>query len=230
MSEPAASGGPAAPRRGPGRPRLLEPSAEYLAKQDSIVAAAAAVFHEKGYDGGSLDDVAEMLDITKASMYHYVKSKRQLLYLIFKRALCNGIERARELSKIADPGERLAALIRFQVEIVAEDTSHFAVFFDNLLPGREHTRVRGTGELAVQVRSLEREYFEIFVNAVEGATDAGVIGPVDPRYGAHTVIGMASWVYKWFDPSHDDVEQAVQTCINLVALQPSAASIGKAEQ
>jgi AcrR family transcriptional regulator len=211
-------GNEGAPRRRPGRPRSLEPTAEYLAKLDDIVATAAQVFREKGFDGGSLDDVAARLDVSKASMFHYVKSKRHLLYLIFERALSRGIERVRELSQLDDPWERLAALIRFQVEVVAEDGDSFAVFFDNISPRRTRVDIRGKEieALAERVRTLEREYFQMFVSAIRDASKSGVLAPVDPIYGAQAILGMTSWVYKWFDPNHHDVEQVVQTCIALI--------------
>src|SRR5207253_8692552 len=72
---PAVSDDGVPKRRGPGRPRLLEPSPEYVARREEIVAAAAEVFHEKGYDAGTLDDVADALDLRRASLYYYVRSK-----------------------------------------------------------------------------------------------------------------------------------------------------------
>src|SRR5690606_29007945 len=76
---PKKSKQPAPPRRG--RPRLTEPTPEYLARREEIVAAAARTFRARGYDSASLDDVAAELDLRKASLYHYVDSKAHLLYL-----------------------------------------------------------------------------------------------------------------------------------------------------
>ena len=43
-----------------------------------ILAVAAELFGERGYDAVSLDDVAERLDVTKGSLYHYFSGKEEL--------------------------------------------------------------------------------------------------------------------------------------------------------
>jgi AcrR family transcriptional regulator len=194
--------------RKPGRPRNIEPSAEYQARIREIVNTAADVFRSKGYDAGSLDDVADALGLRKSSLYYYVGSKRELLYLICDRAISISLERARTCLVIDDPRERLAALIRHQVMVVGEEPNFFSVVFDRrpaLAPARE-----------AEIRAKERQYLEIFAKAVAAGVDAGVIPPVEPRYGAQAVMGMASWVYKWFKPERDDIEAFAATCARLV--------------
>ena len=52
-----------------------------------------ALFQQKGYEAGSLDDVAEALDLRKGSLYYYIRSKGQLLFFIFDRAISTALER-----------------------------------------------------------------------------------------------------------------------------------------
>jgi AcrR family transcriptional regulator len=198
------------------RPRHYKPSPEFAAKRQKIVSAAAEVFREKGYAKGSLDDVAAVLGIRKPSLYHYVSSKQHLLQLVFHQALNEGLKRMRLLEEIEDPGERLARLIRLQVEVVASDRDHFTVFFDQF-SNQESTTVKGDrGDIAHQVRELEREYFSCFVSTVRAATEAGVIPDIDPTYGAQAIIGMTSWIYKWFEPVRHDTEAVIDTYTRLI--------------
>ena len=44
-----------------------------------ILATAAALFGERGYDAVSLEDVADRLDVTKGSLYYYFASKDELV-------------------------------------------------------------------------------------------------------------------------------------------------------
>ena len=44
-----------------------------------ILAVAAELFGERGFDAVSLDDVAERLDVTKGSLYYYFASKEELV-------------------------------------------------------------------------------------------------------------------------------------------------------
>ena len=47
-----------------------------------ICRVAARVFYEKGYDGASMQEIAEAVGLTKAGLYHHVGSKDRLLFEI----------------------------------------------------------------------------------------------------------------------------------------------------
>lgn len=211
-----AAAGNAVGATGWGRPRQETPSAEFMAKRARIVSAAAEVFRQKGYARGSLDDVAAVLGIRKPSLYHYVSSKQHLLQLVFHQALTEALQRMRLLERIEDPAERLGGLIRLQVETVSSDRDHFTVFFDQF-SRQDHRAVESDGgDLSRQVHELEREYFSGFVSIVRAASEAGVIPAVDPTYGAQAIIGMTSWIYKWFDPARHDAEAVIDTYVRLI--------------
>jgi AcrR family transcriptional regulator len=195
-------------RRRPGRPRQEGPSEGYLERREEILARASEVFDAKGYDAGTLEDVAQAMGMTKAGLYHYVSSKSELVFLLFDRAWAIGFERTAHIPAIADPGQRLAALIRCHVEVIAERMSLFTVFF-----GR---RPRFDEEAERLLREKERRYVGIFARAVRDAADAGLIAPVDPRVGAMAILGMASWVYKWFDPATASAETIGDEMVRLI--------------
>jgi AcrR family transcriptional regulator len=198
----------AATRRQRGRPRQEFPSDEYLARRNEILDIATRVFHEKGYEKGTLEDVAAATGYRKASLYHYVPSKGHLLYLIFDRAITGALQRLQEFSTIGDPARKLEALIRHQAIMVAVEKSLFTVFFDH--------RPRLEREYEQEIRQKERLYYQVYVDAVADAARAGVIAPVDPHYGAQAVLGMASWVYKWFDPDRHGAEAVAETMCRLL--------------
>jgi AcrR family transcriptional regulator len=181
------------PRRRPGRPRLEAPSIEHLERLGDILAKASEVFDAKGYEAGTLEDVAQAMGMRKAGLYHYVRSKSHLLYLLFDRAWELGFQRVADIPAIADPGERLAALIRAHVDLIAEQKSLFTVFFGH--------RPRFDDAAEQSFLEKERRYVGIFARAVRDAAQAGLIPRVDPRRGAMAVMGMTSWVYKWYDPT-----------------------------
>jgi AcrR family transcriptional regulator len=41
----------------------------------AIALKAAEIFHEKGFDATSMDDIARALGMTKAGLYYYIKVK-----------------------------------------------------------------------------------------------------------------------------------------------------------
>src|SRR5437868_4440338 len=50
------------------------------ARREELTRAAARLFADRGYHGTSLADLAEALGIQKASLYHHIDSKEDLLW------------------------------------------------------------------------------------------------------------------------------------------------------
>ncbi|MHB8263196.1 MAG: TetR/AcrR family transcriptional regulator [Acidimicrobiales bacterium] len=173
-----------------------------------IVETAAKVFREKGYDAGSLDDVALELNLRKASLYYYVRSKAELLYRIFDKTITSALDSLEECLSIEDPKERLAALIRHQATMVASESSFFTVFFDQ--------RPRLAHDYDSEILAKERQYLHIYQEAVASAVDCGALPAMRARYGAQAILGMTSWIYKWFDPLRDDPQVFADACVDMV--------------
>jgi AcrR family transcriptional regulator len=195
-------------RRRPGRPRLEQPSPEYLARLEEIVDAAVEVFGERGYDSATLDDVARAIDFRRASLYHYIPSKAHLLYLIIDRGITSVTRQLEQSRGIGDPRERLVAFIRTQVTEVARQPGLIKVYFDD----RTALEERYEAEMVEKERRFLRE----IVALVKDAVEAGVLPPIDPWYGAHVLLGATTWHYKWFDPDRHDPETVVESCLALL--------------
>src|SRR5690606_15701820 len=59
---------------------------QFLAKREAVLQVAARLFRERGYDGASLNEIAEILSITKPTLYYYVRNKDELILEIKKAA------------------------------------------------------------------------------------------------------------------------------------------------
>ena len=77
-----------------------------------ILDHATEVFCEKGYEGASMRDLSRASGMSLAGMYHYFKSKDELLYLIQKHTFTTIIEQLRgRLGRVSDHEERIRTLI-----------------------------------------------------------------------------------------------------------------------
>src|SRR5262249_22275563 len=76
---------------------LTRESSHPVANLDDIIAAAAKVFQTKGYHAATVQDIADAVGILKGSLYHHVKSKEVLLYLIVKEPIARIYERMTEI-------------------------------------------------------------------------------------------------------------------------------------
>src|SRR5437762_7179344 len=51
-----------------------------MSRRDEVTRTAARLFAERGYHGTSLADVAEAVGMQKASLYHHIETKEDLLW------------------------------------------------------------------------------------------------------------------------------------------------------
>ena len=157
-----------------------------------ILAAAAQVFAEEGYDRASIRAVAERARVSVAGLYYYVRSKEELLFLIQYHAFDSLVRRfCRDSQSVLDPVERLELLV----------TNHLERFLANMseliICSREIDRLKG--DFRQKIEAKQREYFnlgrEIFVELVQDrATE------VDPRTAALALFGSINWVHTWYHP------------------------------
>src|SRR2546430_1175316 len=87
--------------------------------RQEILRTAARLFQQRGYDATSMNDVAASLKLSKGGLYHHFQSKDEILFEIMDHAMELTQERViAPVRAIADPVERLRALIRLHIEVV----------------------------------------------------------------------------------------------------------------
>ncbi len=98
------------PKKSPGRPR---DEGLWVRRQDEILDAAVKVFAERGYPNTDLQVVADVLGISKGTVYRYFPSKEELFLAAVDRGMRQLTEQAAAgLRADADPLEQLAASLR----------------------------------------------------------------------------------------------------------------------
>ena len=157
-----------------------------------MLAAAARLFTERGYDYTSMIDIAVELGITKSSVYHHISSKEQMLRMVMDRALDGLFEAADEVHALDVPAlERLEQLIRRSVLVLSERFEYVCVLL----------RVRGN--TAVEQHALERrrEFDGMVTELVKQAQAEGGVRPdVDPATAARLLFGMVNSLTEWYRP------------------------------
>ena len=91
----------------------------YENQKEAILARAAELFARSGYQGTSMNDVAEGSGLSKATLYHYYRDKDELLVNIAASHVTKLVELVRsvEADPQIQPTDRLEILItRFLIE------------------------------------------------------------------------------------------------------------------
>src|SRR5947209_6618162 len=98
--------------------------------QQAIVTAAAELFAYNGFGATSLDEIAEQLGASKASLYYHVKNKEEILRLIFLTVLTASEEPLRQIIEADQPPhEKLRRAIEHQTAVAANRSPAMIVFY-----------------------------------------------------------------------------------------------------
>jgi AcrR family transcriptional regulator len=62
------------------------PAENGLSRREELLTVATKLFAARGYHGTRMDDVADVVGLNKATVYHYYASKSLILYDIYQQA------------------------------------------------------------------------------------------------------------------------------------------------
>ncbi len=79
--------------------------------EQKILEAAEDVFHEKGYDGARMQEIAEQAGINKGLLHYYFKTKDKLFEAIFSAALNRMVSRILSILELEIPLDQKIDLI-----------------------------------------------------------------------------------------------------------------------
>jgi len=98
-------------------------------RRTGILRAARKVFARHGYDGATMDEVAEACDIAKGTLYLYFKSKRQIYLAVLKEDLGGLREATRQaISREATAHGRIRAFINARFEFCGRHRDFFRIY------------------------------------------------------------------------------------------------------
>jgi AcrR family transcriptional regulator len=171
--------------------------------RQEILRTAARLFQQRGYDATSMNDVAAALKLSKGGLYHHFQSKDEILFEIMNHAMEITQERVlAPVRSIADPEERLRALIRLHMEVVLSprDREITVMLHENHpLPPALRKRINQRKKEYVHfVESLISEFQKNTQKDAQRTRPAKAA--VSPRAAAFALLGMINWIYQWYKP------------------------------
>jgi AcrR family transcriptional regulator len=176
---------------------------------DSLLAVAVKVFNDKGYDGTSMEVLAQRLGISKSSIYHHVSGKSELLELALARALNALFAVTTEEKAVEGPYiDRLEYLVRRSVEILVAELPYVTLLL----------RLRGNSEIERKALARRREFDHFVTELVVAAADEGDLRlDVDPALASKLIFGTVNSLIEWYKPrtggSASDLADAVVAVI-----------------
>ncbi|MEP6895397.1 MAG: TetR/AcrR family transcriptional regulator [Chloroflexota bacterium] len=161
--------------------------------REDILEAAAQVFREKGFHGASMSDIAEAVDLRKASLYHHVTSKQEILSELLDRALQILLER---ISAIAvqniSADKKLKMMICEYLQILTEniDLASVLLFEHRSLERRQQSR-----------HIPNRDKFEsLWRDVLTEGVRTKLFKCDDPGLTTRALLGIMNWTITWYRP------------------------------
>src|SRR5438105_3460235 len=166
------------------------------ARREELTRTAARLFADRGYHGTSLADLAEALGIQKASLYHHIDSKEDLLWEVAGAGAEVFHAALDAVPDVAPAAERIRLALRAHLRVVSEQLDAATVFTREwrALAGERRER------FVAERRRYEERIRDLFRDGVERGelrTD------LDVAAAALLFLSAANWAYTWLRPGGD---------------------------
>src|SRR5205814_6512959 len=169
-----------------------EDLSRYDKKLEHILRTAARIFAEKSYHSTSMRDISRATGVSLAGLYHYCKSKEELLFLIQDHCFGRVLDRLESrLCNETDPVQKLRILVENHLAFFASNMAEMKVLSHEAesLSGEWHSHVSGKKEKYTRAaRKILRE--------IQSHNNKNV----DLTVATYALFGMMNWIYNWYNP------------------------------
>jgi len=153
--------------------------------EQKIIEAAETVFHEKGFDGARMQEIADKANINKGLLHYYFKSKDALFDAIFNMAIKRMSGNINSILKMEiSLDEKIDLIIDSYMNLLLRNSS---------LPRFVITELNKDSDRFIK-KYLSGEIshvFARFIDSVQLEINKGKIKPIDPR---HLFMNMLSMI------------------------------------
>jgi TetR/AcrR family transcriptional regulator, cholesterol catabolism regulator len=179
-------------------------------KLELILRTSARIFAEKSYHSTSMRDISRETGVSLAGLYHYCKSKEELLFLIQDHCFGRVLERLEQrVKETDDPFEKLRLFIDNHLSFFAANMAEMKVL--------SHEAESLAGDLHEHVSSKKEKYARLarkILREIQESQPAKA--RIDLTVATYALFGMMNWIYNWYDPSGKlSVNQLVDNITNL---------------
>jgi len=165
---------------------------ERAAKREAVLRMAARFFNQKGFHTTSLDDVANALNVTKPTIYHYFANKDEILFECTRRGLSAIITASREAAAQGGTGaSRLHGVLMTYAMVMMDD------YGICVARTQDHSLSEASRK---QFRALKREIDTLIRQVVIEGVEDGSLKVRDVRIATFTAAQSLNGLGNWYNP------------------------------
>ncbi|MGQ8873405.1 TetR/AcrR family transcriptional regulator [Paenibacillus sp. TSA_86.1] len=183
--------------RAPGRPKA---GADQASAYNNILMTASRMFMEYGYEAVSLQQIASLCQVTKASIYYHFSSKPELFTIAITRMMAMGMQQT--TLRLEEPGtlhERLVNVAAAKMQQSHVDTETMMREAETYL----------NAEQFAQIRDAENRIFGVLATHFQQEMDHGYLRKANPMLLAQAFTSLLMLA------NREDVRQMHGTIVEL---------------
>lgn len=163
------------------------------AQRERILAIAASRFADQGVERVRLDQVADLADLARNTLYSHFGTKDELVDAIVRPALEQGLRELRKLAR-AHPRERIDGILKLYLRLWEQhgDALRIAYRLHSLPPG--------------PLAELHGAFAQGVLAALKSAARAGILRVSEPPIAARVVMRVAIPLLELYE-GYDDAER-----------------------
>lgn len=175
-------------------------AAEQRIKQ--IVHEAARIFDRVGYHDANMEMVAQAVQMRKPTLYHYIKSKEEILLRIHQTLLEDLHAKHKErLDQGLSREELLLGIVTEILRHIAQNRGYVRVFLEHY---RELDPV-----IRKQISAERQAYFKIVTDLIADGVASGDYHTNDVRLSTLLLLGQVNWAYQWYQPGTSPAPEVI---------------------
>lgn len=173
------------------KPAVTQAEVEQAGRSLELIHKAADLFFEFGFRATTMNQIAQVMGLTKPSLYHYISSKADLLFDVLTYAMDTlEMEIVAPAKNIDHPRERLEFVVEGHLHCIASHGGRLTIAFDEArhLPG----------PLRKQIQQRQANYFEFVCTTL---AEIKQTGELRSRSVQHTAAFILMTIYasaRWF--------------------------------
>jgi len=182
-------------------------------KRRLILDAAVRVFAHKGYHTSRVGDIAEEAGVAHGLLYHYFRSKEELLETIFRETWRDVLDAVRSVEETDECArDQLAGIAKILLRAWRRDPDLVRVLV------REVTR---SSHLQQRIGEIEAAFDGIERVIVHGQQEGEFRSDLDPRMASYVFYGaleeiLTGWVLGQLEDGDEAIARAEETVVEVI--------------
>lgn len=169
--------------------------AKFERSKMDIVRGAAGVFKAKGFHATSVDDIAAACGMTKGNLYHYFKSKSEILYFIHITTTKKLLLAAIKIS---------SANLRCDTKIYLLCMHHLHCILDEVYGADAHIEFGAFDRQKFSnIMSIRNTYEKMLRTWIDEGLEIGLFRQLDSKMAGFLLLGGLNWAARWYKPGGD---------------------------